>query len=158
MLSLNELCSICHSYTGRVELPDNLKSFFRPVAMMVPDTNMITEVLLFINCFTTASTLALKVTKFYEMIKSQISHQVGVLYLIKMGHVMLFHCSESLLFWSAFSQGSHWLSRGVSEEVFTLCKSTLKLLWKKYSCHCVFPFLIKLLCMFCAALKSNSVS
>lgn len=65
-----------HSYTGRVELPDNLKSYFRPVAMMVPDTSMIAEVLLFINCFTTAPILAIKLTKFYDMIESQISHEV----------------------------------------------------------------------------------
>lgn len=66
------------SYTGRVELPDNLKSYFRPVAMMVPDTNMIAEVSLFVNGFTTASVLALKLSRFYEMIKSQISQQVSV--------------------------------------------------------------------------------
>ena len=63
-----------------MELPDNLKSYFRPVAMMVPDTNMITEVLLFTNTFTTASSLALKLTKFYEVIKSQISHQVYIVH------------------------------------------------------------------------------
>lgn len=70
------LSCICSSYTGRVELPDNLKSYFRPVAMMVPDTNMIAEVSLFVNGFTTASILALKLSRFYEMIKSQISLQV----------------------------------------------------------------------------------
>ena len=67
------------SYTGRVELPDNLKSYFRPVAMMVPDTNMIAEVSLFVNGFTTASVLGLKLSRFYEMIKSQISQQVSAI-------------------------------------------------------------------------------
>lgn len=46
--------------------------------MMVPDTNMIAEVSLFVNGFTTASSLALKLSRFYEMIKSQISQQVRV--------------------------------------------------------------------------------
>lgn len=44
--------------------------------MMVPDTNMIAEVSLFVNGFTTASILAVKLSRFYEMIKSQISLQV----------------------------------------------------------------------------------
>jgi hypothetical protein len=46
--------------------------------MMVPDTNMIAEVSLFVNGFTTASILALKLSRFYEMIMSHISEQVCV--------------------------------------------------------------------------------
>lgn len=47
---------------GRTPLPDNLKSLFRQITMVVPDTVFISEIILYSMGFKHASTLAKKIT------------------------------------------------------------------------------------------------
>ena len=47
-----------------LELPDNLKALFRPVAMVVPDLEKIVENMLFSNGFMDSKILASKLVNF----------------------------------------------------------------------------------------------
>ena len=62
-------------YAGRTELPDNLKSLFRPISMCVPDSNYIAEILLFGEGFSNTRTLAKKVYTLYQLSTQQLSKQ-----------------------------------------------------------------------------------
>lgn len=62
-------------YAGRTELPDNLKSLFRPVAMVTPDIFKITENMLFSEGFLDSRSLARKVVTLYDLSKQQLSKQ-----------------------------------------------------------------------------------
>ncbi|VDO81017.1 unnamed protein product [Schistosoma margrebowiei] len=62
-------------YAGRTELPDNLKSMFRPIAMVVPDSSMIAEITLFAEGFSSTKTLAKKVFTLYNLTVQQLSKQ-----------------------------------------------------------------------------------
>ena len=62
-------------YGGRSKLPDNLKMLFRPVAMSVPDNELIAEVLLFAEGFRTAKVLAKKVVELFVLSRQLLSAQ-----------------------------------------------------------------------------------
>lgn len=62
-------------YAGRTELPDNLKSMFRPISMCVPDSNYIAEILLFGEGFNNTRVLAKKVYTLYQLSSQQLSKQ-----------------------------------------------------------------------------------
>ena len=62
-------------YGGRSKLPDNLKQLFRPVAMSIPDNELIAEVLLFAEGFKSAKILAQKVTTMFTLCKQLLSVQ-----------------------------------------------------------------------------------
>ncbi|XP_059574595.1 dynein axonemal heavy chain 2 isoform X3 [Alligator mississippiensis] len=62
-------------YAGRTELPDNLKSMFRPIAMVVPDSTLIAEIILFAEGFSNCKVLAKKVYTLYSLAQQQLSRQ-----------------------------------------------------------------------------------
>lgn len=62
-------------YAGRTELPENLKSMFRPIAMVVPDSTLIAEIILFGEGFGNCKILAKKVYTLYSLAVQQLSRQ-----------------------------------------------------------------------------------
>ncbi|XP_076016721.1 dynein axonemal heavy chain 11 [Genypterus blacodes] len=62
-------------YAGRTELPENLKALFRPCAMVVPDTELICEIMLVAEGFRSAKLLARKFITLYSLCKELLSKQ-----------------------------------------------------------------------------------
>nr|XP_029133801.1 dynein heavy chain 11, axonemal-like [Labrus bergylta] len=62
-------------YAGRTELPENLKALFRPCAMVVPDTELICEIMLVAEGFNGAKPLARKFISLYTLCKELLSKQ-----------------------------------------------------------------------------------
>jgi dynein heavy chain, axonemal len=62
-------------YAGRSELPDNLKSLFRPISMMVPENNVICEIMLSAEGFKNGRPLATKMVTLYNLMIQQLSKQ-----------------------------------------------------------------------------------
>jgi len=52
-------------FVGRTPLPDNLKALFRQITMVVPNTELIAEIILKSNGFSDAKNLAYKVTQLF---------------------------------------------------------------------------------------------
>lgn len=62
-------------YAGRSNLPDNLKQLFRAVAMVMPDKQMIAQVMLFSQGIASAEELAGKIVVLFTMCEEQLSAQ-----------------------------------------------------------------------------------
>ncbi|XP_025195967.1 dynein heavy chain 2, axonemal [Melanaphis sacchari] len=62
-------------YAGRTELPDNLKSMFRAISMMVPDSKLIAEIMLFGEGFRETRILSNKVYILFVLCKQKLSKQ-----------------------------------------------------------------------------------
>ncbi|XP_037943923.1 dynein beta chain, ciliary-like [Teleopsis dalmanni] len=62
-------------YAGRTELPENLKTLFRPCAMIVPDFALICEIMLMAEGFQEARLLARKFITLYTLCKELLSKQ-----------------------------------------------------------------------------------
>ncbi|GIY35616.1 dynein beta chain, ciliary [Caerostris darwini] len=62
-------------YAGRTELPENLKTLFRPCAMVAPDIQLICEIMLVAEGFVEARSLGQKFTTLYSLCKQLLSKQ-----------------------------------------------------------------------------------
>lgn len=62
-------------YAGRTELPDNLKSMFRPISMVVPDSTLIAEIILFGEGFNNCKVLLVKRNSYTNSVLNKRGHK-----------------------------------------------------------------------------------
>ena len=79
MIKLKKTCGMFITmnpgYLGRTELPENIKALFRSVSMVVPDFQIICEIMLMAEGFKTASLLTKKFTTLYSRCDQLLSKQ-----------------------------------------------------------------------------------
>ena len=63
------------SYSGRNQLPDNIKQLFRQMVMVKPEKDVIAQVTLYSQGYKTAERLSLKMVSLFELCGSQLSSQ-----------------------------------------------------------------------------------
>ena len=62
-------------YAGRTELPETVKTLFRPVICVLPDLELICLIMLFSEGFLNAKVLAKKMSVLYNLAREQLSKQ-----------------------------------------------------------------------------------
>ncbi|NXH15458.1 DYH17 protein, partial [Bucco capensis] len=75
MPSVGLFVTLNPDYTGLTELPENLKALFRPCAMVIPNFELICEIMLVAEGFTDAKLLARKFIALYKLCKKLLSKQ-----------------------------------------------------------------------------------
>ena len=63
------------TYTGRTELPENLKTLFRPISVAMADKQKICEIRFMAEAFQKSEDLSKKLTTFYDVMEQQLSKQ-----------------------------------------------------------------------------------
>ncbi|KAI8914343.1 dynein heavy chain and region D6 of dynein motor-domain-containing protein [Gorgonomyces haynaldii] len=73
--TVGEWITMNPGYAGRTELPENIKALFRPCSMVVPNLELICEIMLMAEGFIEASILARKFNTLYKLNKELLSKQ-----------------------------------------------------------------------------------